>query len=113
MITRIMASFTKEEEASIQELKDIQSRMGFTSLTTIMSFGKRTGKEWSCSVLRTGGRVSDKVGFDQGIERQWSGQDFLVLMSHDPTHFELQIMDGKAAYRIDPKWTYARHANGH
>ena len=102
--------FTKEErEASIQELKDIQSRMGFTMLDNDHVVWEKDGERMVLLGVENWGKGFRQSGdLTKALNGSGADKTFAVLMSHDPTHFELQIMDGKAPIEL----TLSGHTHG-
>lgn len=102
--------FTKEErEASIQELKDIQSRMGFTMLDNDHVIWEKDGERMVLLGVENWGKGFRQSGdLTKALNGSGADKTFAVLMSHDPTHFELQIMDGKAPIEL----TLSGHTHG-
>lgn len=102
--------FSEEErKASIEQLHDIHRRMGFTMLNNDHVMMEKDGE---CLVLA--GVENWGVGFRQSgdLNQALAGSDanneFTVLLSHDPTHFESQVMKGKAPVEL----TLSGHTHG-
>ena len=83
----------KERQASVDHLHDIHRRMGFTMLNNDHVTFEQDGE---CLVLA--GVENWGIGFRQSgdLNKALAGSDaereFTVLMSHDPTHFESEVM---------------------
>jgi len=98
-----------DREASIAKLKDIQAQMGFRMLDNDHVVWEKEGERLVLAGVENWGK-----GFRQSgdLERALAGSgaesDFTILMSHDPTHFELQVMDDKAPVEL----TLSGHTHG-
>ena len=102
--------FTKEERsASIAQLKDIQSRMGFKMLDNDHVVWEKDGDRMVLLGVENWGKGFRQSG-DLGKALAGSGAEdaFTVLMSHDPTHYELEIMNDKAPVEL----TLSGHTHG-
>ena len=102
--------FTKQQrEESIKMLQNIQSEMGFTLLNNQHVLWEREGQTMVLAGVENWGKGFRKSG-DLAATLAGSGanEHFTMLMSHDPTHFELEVMDGKAPVEL----TLSGHTHG-
>ena len=102
--------FTREERAaSIAQLKDIQSRMGFKMLDNEHVVWEKDGERMVLLGVENWGKGFRQSG-DLGKALEGSGAEnaFTMLMSHDPTHYELEIMNDKAPVEL----TLSGHTHG-
>ncbi len=102
--------FSKQQRAeSIARLKDIQSRMGFRMLNNDHVVWEKEGDQLVLLGVENWGKGFRQSG-DLGKALEGSGAEnsFAVLMSHDPTHFELEVMEGRAPVEL----TLSGHTHG-
>lgn len=98
-----------EREASRERLKAIHAEMGFNLMLNTHERIERNGSELVLLGVENWGSGFRKNG-DLIKAMQGSGCDALpaVLMSHDPTHWEEKVMDGKAPVEL----TLSGHTHG-
>ena len=98
-----------EREASRERLKEIHAEMGFKLMLNEHDRIERNGAELVLLGVENWGSGFRKNG-DLVKAMQGSGCDDLptVLMSHDPTHWEEKVMDGKAPVEL----TLSGHTHG-
>ena len=98
-----------EREASRERLKEIHAEMGFKLMLNEHDCIERNGAELVLLGVENWGSGFRKNG-DLVKAMQGSGCDDLptVLMSHDPTHWEEKVMDGKAPVEL----TLSGHTHG-
>lgn len=98
-----------EREASIARLKEIHEAMGFRLMLNEHALIERDGGTLALLGVENWGSGFRKSGdLDRAMEG--SGCEALptVLMSHDPTHWEERVMDGKAPIEL----TLSGHTHG-
>jgi predicted MPP superfamily phosphohydrolase len=102
--------FTESERAaSIAQLKDIQARMGFRMLDNDHVAWEKDGDRLVLLGVENWGKGFRQSGdLSKALEGSGAEEAFTVLMSHDPTHYELEIMDGKAPVEL----TLSGHTHG-
>ena len=102
--------FTDEQRAaSIAQLKQLQRDMGFTMLDNDHVVWTKDGESMVLAGVENWGKGFRKSG-DLAKALSNSGADtrFTVLMSHDPTHYELGIMENRAPVEL----TLSGHTHG-
>lgn len=98
-----------QRTASIAQLKDIQTRMGFKMLDNAHVVWSKDGESLVLLGVENWGRGFRKSGdLKQALEGSGAEDHFTMLMSHDPTHFELEVMDGLAPVEL----TMSGHTHG-
>ena len=102
--------FTEEErEASRKRLHEIHDEMGFRLLLNENIHWERDGSRIALVGVENWGKSFRRSG---DLEKALKGSDadslMTVLMSHDPTHWEEQVMGGKAPIEL----TLSGHTHG-
>lgn len=100
------------EEAKLQnlnDLKQIQKEMGFNLLLNESRYVERNGQKIAVVGVENWGRGGFKKAGDlkkatQGID----ANDFKILLSHDPSHWEDQVLKEDAHYHL----TLSGHTHG-
>ncbi len=89
--------YSKEEEQdSIDRLKQVQKDMGFRLLEDEHLAIEKDGEHFKLIGVHNWGRGFARIGdLDKAVEGT-EESDFKVLLSHDPTHFEEQILGKKS-----------------
>ena len=102
--------FSKEERtASIAQLKDIQSRMGFKMLNNEHMVWEKDGERMVLLGVENWGKGFRQSGdLERALDGSGAEDAFTVLMSHDPTHYELEVMNGQAPVEL----TLSGHTHG-
>ena len=102
--------FSKEERtASIAQLKDIQSRMGFKMLDNEHIVWEKDGERMVLLGVENWGKGFRQSGdLERALDGSGAEDAFTVLMSHDPTHYELEVMNGQAPVEL----TLSGHTHG-
>ncbi len=102
--------FSEEErEASRKRLKEIHGEMGFRLLLNEHEHFERNGERLALIGVENWGKGFRRSG-DLKAALAGSDADKLctVLLSHDPTHWEEEVMDGKAPVEL----TLSGHTHG-
>jgi predicted MPP superfamily phosphohydrolase len=102
--------YTKEARAeSIAQLKRLQFQMGFRMLDNDHVVWEKDGEKMVLLGVENWGKGFRQSG-DLAAALAGSGAEdtFAMLMSHDPTHFELQVMGDKAPVDL----TLSGHTHG-
>lgn len=102
--------FSKQQRAeSVARLKDIQSRMGFRMLNNDHVVWEKEGDQLVLLGVENWGKGFRQSGdLSKALEGSGAENSFAVLMSHDPTHFELEVMEGRAPVEL----TLSGHTHG-
>lgn len=98
-----------QRQASIAQLKDIQKRMGFEMLDNAHVRWTKDGSSLVLLGVENWGKGFRQSGdLQQALEGSDASSHFSLLMSHDPTHFELEVMGDKAPVEL----TMSGHTHG-
>ena len=102
--------YTKEERAeSIAQLKRLQSQMGFRMLDNEHVVWEKDGEKMVLLGVENWGKGFRQSGdLTAALAESGAEDTFAMLMSHDPTHFELQVMGDKAPVDL----TLSGHTHG-
>ena len=102
--------FTDEQRAaSIAQLKAHQLYMGFTMLDNDHVVWTKDGQSMVLAGVENWGKGFRKSGdLAKALKNSGADERFTVLMSHDPTHYELGIMEDKAPVEL----TLSGHTHG-
>ena len=102
--------FSKEERiASVSLLKRIQARMGFQMLNNDHIIWERDGQNLVLAGVENWGKGFRQSGnLSAALEGSGAEDNFVMLMSHDPTHYELEVMNDKAPVEL----TLSGHTHG-
>lgn len=102
--------FSKEERiASVSLLKRIQARMGFQMLNNDHVVWERDGENLVLAGVENWGKGFRQSGnLSAALEGSGAEDNFVMLMSHDPTHYELEVMNDKAPVEL----TLSGHTHG-
>ncbi|WP_442267542.1 metallophosphoesterase [Tenacibaculum sp. ZS6-P6] len=100
---------TKEDkEANFQAIKDIHPKIGFELLLNENRYIEKDGEKIALVGVENWGKGFKKEGdlkkASEGIQKE----DFKVLMSHDPTHWELKVKEDDFNYQL----TLSGHTHG-
>ncbi|MFI2742066.1 metallophosphoesterase [Zhouia sp. PK063] len=99
----------EEKEANLQDLKDRERKMGFDLLLNETRFLEKNGQRIALmGVENWGAGGFKKAGDLQKTKKDVNPDDFKILMSHDPTHWEQKVLEDDYHYHI----TLAGHTHG-
>ena len=103
-------NFTDEErEADVKRFEAIHAEMGFNLLLDEHIFLERQGERIVLAgVHNWGGHFGKKGDLQKALNGSNSDLLTTILLSHDPTHFELEVMGGKAPVDL----TLSGHTHG-
>ena len=94
---------------NLQDLKDLQKKMGFDLLLNEHRYlAKGNDKIALVGVENWGKGGFKKAGDLQKAVSQISDTDFKILMSHDPSHWELEVVPDKKHFHL----TLSGHTHG-
>ena len=100
-----------ERTASVDQLIDIHRRMGFQLLLNAHTVVEAPGGGASlvlAGVENWGKGFRQSGDLDRALEGSGAADRCTILLSHDPTHFEEQVMGGKAPVEL----TLSGHTHG-
>ncbi len=99
----------KEDKArNLQELKDIQKEMGYNLLLNDSAFIEKDGQRIAIVGVENWGHGFKQAGDLQKASKAVTPNDFKILMSHDPTHWEKEVIKDKYHYHL----TLSGHTHG-
>ncbi len=101
---------TKEDkEANLQQLFDLQAQMGFTLLLNETHFLEKDGQRLALVGVENWGKggFKKKGDLDKAIEKV-AADDFKILLSHDPSHWEAKVLPHPYNFHV----TLSGHTHG-
>ena len=99
----------KEREADVKRLQEIHSEMGFNLLLDEHLYLERGGERIVLAgVHNWGGHFGKKGNLQKALNGSNCESLTTILMSHDPTHFEQEVMGGKVPVDL----TVSGHTHG-
>lgn len=100
---------TKEEKAkNFQEVKDIHPKIGFDLLCNEHRFIEKEGQKIALVGVENWGKGFKKEGDLKKAAEGLSQEEFKILMTHDPSHWELQVKENDFNYHL----TLSGHTHG-
>ena len=98
----------KEKEANFKAIKDIHPKIGFNLLLNENVYLEKESDKISLIGVENWGTKFKKAGdlwkASEGVKKD----DFKILMSHDPTHWETEVKNHKDKYHL----TLSGHTHG-
>ena len=99
----------EEKEANLQQLFDFQKEMGFTLLRNETHFIEKDGERLALVGVENWGKGGFKKKGDlEKAITQVEVNDFKVLMSHDPSHWEARVLPHPYTFHL----TLSGHTHG-
>lgn len=98
----------EQKEANLQRLKDIQKGMGWDLLLNENRFLERNGERIALIGVENWGKGFIKAGDLERASVGVKNSDFKVLLSHDPSHWELKVKSNPKNYHL----TLSGHTHG-
>ncbi|MCW1953420.1 MAG: metallophosphoesterase [Flavobacteriia bacterium] len=98
-----------EKEANLDRLKSIQKEMGFDLILNDHRYLEKEGQSLALIGVENWGQGGFKKAGD--LQKAISGidpQDFKILLSHDPSHWEFQVKDHSQHFHL----TLSGHTHG-
>ena len=100
---------TKEAKAAnLQELKDIQKEIGFDLLLDDSRFIERGDQRIAIVGVENWGKGFKQKGDLKRASKHIDADDFKILLSHDPTHWQERVIDDEYHYHL----TLSGHTHG-
>ncbi|WP_323789303.1 metallophosphoesterase [Psychroserpens sp.] len=101
---------SKEEKTkNLDDLKAIQKEMGYNLLLNESHFIERNGERIAIVGVENWGQNGFKKAGDlKKASEQVSAKDFKILMSHDPSHWEAEVINDDLHYHL----TLSGHTHG-
>ena len=102
-------SSAEAKTKNLEELKSIQREMGFKLLLNESHFIEKNGQRIAIVGVENWGKGGFKKAGDLAKASQnIASEDFKILMSHDPSHWEAQVVPDKNHYHL----TLSGHTHG-
>lgn len=98
----------EEKAANLQELKDIQKEIGFDLLLDDSRFIERDGERIAIVGVENWGKGFKQKGDLKRASENVNADDFKILLSHDPTHWQERVIDDEYHYHL----TLSGHTHG-
>ncbi|WP_033957569.1 metallophosphoesterase [Psychroserpens jangbogonensis] len=101
---------TKEEKSkNLDDLKTLQKEMGYDLLLNESRFLERDGERIAIVGVENWGKGGFKKAGDlKKASEQVNAEDFKILMSHDPSHWEAEVVNDDYHYHL----TLSGHTHG-
>ncbi|UNY99284.1 metallophosphoesterase [Zhouia spongiae] len=100
---------SREKEDNLQQLKDIQKDIGFDLMLNESRFIEKNGERIALvGVENWGAGGFKKAGDLKKASQLVKPDDFKVLLSHDPSHWEYRVVDDHHHYHL----TLSGHTHG-
>ena len=100
---------SKEEKASnLEELKSIQKEMGFDLLLDSSRYIEKNGERIAIIGVENWGKGFKQKGDLKKAVSNVAPNDFKILLSHDPSHWQHQVIDDDYHYHL----TLSGHTHG-
>ena len=98
----------KEKEKNFSDIKDLHRQIDFKLLLNEHVKLEKDGQHIALVGVENWGRNFKQVGDLKKASEGLSPQDFKILMSHDPSHWEYMVKDSDANYHL----TLSGHTHG-
>lgn len=97
-----------EKAKNLEDLKDIQREIGFDLLLNEHRYLERNGEKIAIVGVENWGKGFKQKGDLKKASSQINSDDFKILMSHDPSHWDAQVVNDKYHYHL----TLSGHTHG-
>ncbi|WP_299122120.1 metallophosphoesterase [uncultured Winogradskyella sp.] len=99
----------KEKEQNLEDLKTIQKEIGFDLLLNESRFLKKNGERLALVGVENWGKGGFKKAGDlKKASQHIEADDFKILMSHDPSHWDEEVVNDAYHYHL----TLSGHTHG-
>ena len=98
----------EEREANFQAIKDIHPKIGFNLLLNESRYIEKDGQRIALVGVENWGKGWKQAGDLKKASQNINKEDFKVLMSHDPSHWEYQVKKDDFNYQL----TLSGHTHG-
>ncbi len=98
----------QEKHNNLEELKQIQRQIGFDLLLNESRFLEKNGERLALIGVENWGKGFKKAGDLKKATLNTHKNDFKILMSHDPTHWEQKVINDDNLYHL----TLSGHTHG-
>ena len=99
---------TVQKADNLEQLKTIQKEIGFDLMLNESRFIERNGQRIAIVGVENWGRGFKQKGDLKKASEQLNGDDFKILLSHDPTHWQEQVINDDYHYHL----TLSGHTHG-
>lgn len=97
-----------EKEANFQAIKDIHGKIDFKLLLNESAYLEKDGERLAIIGVENWGKSFKKAGDLNLASKNVASNDFKVLLSHDPSHWDHEVKTHKAHYHL----TLSGHTHG-
>jgi len=97
-----------EKEANFQAIKDVHKKIDFKLLLNESEFIEKNGERLAIVGVENWGHNFKKAGDLQKASEATSKEDFKILLSHDPSHWEYEVKTHEHDYHL----TLSGHTHG-
>jgi len=101
-------SSKEEKERNFQAIKDVHPKIGFNLLLNDSVFIEKDQQKLAIIGVENWGTRFKKAGDLIKASEKTSKEDFKILMSHDPTHWNSEVKDNDHHYQL----TLSGHTHG-
>jgi predicted MPP superfamily phosphohydrolase len=98
----------QDKKNNLEELKSIQKEIGFDLLLDDSRFIERNGERIAIIGVENWGKGFKQKGDLKKAAKKVEAKDFKILLSHDPTHWQEQVIDDDYHYHL----TLSGHTHG-
>ena len=98
----------EEKEANFEAIKGIHDKIDFNLLLNDCTFIEKNGERLAIIGVENWGHNFKKAGDLEKASRQVNDEDFKILLSHDPSHWEHEVKDDQKHYHL----TLSGHTHG-
>ena len=98
----------QSKRKNFDEMLDLQREMGFQLLLDEARFIERKGARLAIIGVENWGKGFKQKGDLKRATSKINPQDFKILLSHDPSHWEYEVVDDKLHYQL----TLSGHTHG-
>lgn len=99
---------TEQKEENLEQLKAIQHEIGFDLMLNESRFIEKDGERIAIVGVENWGKGFKQKGDLKKATEQVKSDDFKILLSHDPTHWQEQVLHDKEHYHL----TLSGHTHG-
>jgi predicted MPP superfamily phosphohydrolase len=99
---------TEEKAENLEALKRIQKEMGYRLLLNESHFLERNGERIAIVGVENWGKGFKKAGDLKKASEHVNAEDFKILMTHDPSHWEAEVLNDEYHYHL----TLSGHTHG-
>ena len=97
-----------DKKANFEAIKNIHKKIGFDLLLNESRFIEKNNQKLALVGVENWGKGWKQAGDLEKASKQVNQEDFKILMSHDPSHWEYQVKDNDFNYQL----TLSGHTHG-